>query len=111
MNFTINVGEKTYLIRGDKGGADVPKRLLNKMTEQGGTLDFHSHPYDDDCVPSRADRKMIRKLHHITGQLTSQIVTPNGRSVVFNEYGVILTGTVPNLIDDNLKQAYLELWR
>ena len=58
-----------------------------------------------------ADRKMIGKLRIITGQATSQIVTPNGRTVTFNERGVVSTGTVPNLIDDSLKQAYLELWR
>ena len=107
----VTIGDKTYLIRGDKGGAVVPQHLMNKMSKHGGSLDFHSHPYDNDCVPSRADRKMIQKLHRITGQSTSQIVTPNGRTVTFNEHGVISTGTVPNLIDDNLKQAYLELWR
>lgn len=99
------------MIRGDKNGVAVSQDLMAKMSKQGGTLDFHSHPYDNDCVPSRADTNMIRKLRHITGQATSKIVTPNGRTVSFNEYGVISTGTVPNLIDEDLKQAYLKLWR
>ena len=72
---------------------------------------FHSHPHDNDCVPSRADREMVKRLKSKTGQSTSQIVTPNGRTVTFNEHGVISTGTVPNLIDESLKKAYLDLWR
>ena len=107
----VTIGDKTYLIRGDKNGANIPQRIINKIIKHGGSLDFHSHPYDNDCVPSIADRKMISKLKSITGQATSQIVTPNGRTVTFNEHGVVSTGTVPNLIDDSLKQAYLELWR
>ena len=107
----ITIGDNSFLIRGDKNGAIVPQRLLGKMAKQGGTLDFHSHPHDNDCVPSRADMKMIRELQRITGQSTSQIVTPNGRTITFNWHGVISTGIVPNLIDDNLKQAYLKLWR
>ena len=54
---------------------------------------------------------MVKRLKSKTGQSTSQIVTPNGRTVTFNEHGVISTGTVPNLIDESLKKAYLDLWR
>lgn len=81
------------------------------MAKQGGTLDFHSHPYDNDCVPSIDDRTTLSKLNSLTGQSTSQIVTPNGRTITFNKHGVVSTGTFPNIIDDSLKKAYLELWR
>lgn len=54
---------------------------------------------------------MVKRLKSKTGQSTRQIVTPNGRTVTFNEHGVISTGTVPNLIDESLKKAYLDLWR
>ena len=107
----VTIGEKTYLVRGDKNGVVVPEALMKKMAKNEGKLDFHSHPYDNDCVPSRADREMLRKLKNKTGQTTSQIVTPNGRTVTFSEHGVVSTGTVPNLIDESLKQAYLDLWR
>ena len=107
----VTIGDKTYLVRGDKNDAVVPESLLKKMARSGGTLDFHSHPHDNDCVPSGADREMVTILKSMTGQSTSQIVTPNGRTVTFNEHGVISTGSVPNLIDESLKQAYLDLWR
>ena len=107
----VTIGDKSYLIRGDKGGVDVPARVLNQLEKHGGTLDFHSHPYDNDCIPSIDDRNTLGKLNKITGQTTSQIVTPNGRTTTFNEHGVVSTGTVPNIIDDSLKQAYLDLWR
>ena len=107
----VTIGDKTYLVRGDKNEAVVPESLMKKMARSGGTLDFHSHPHDNDCVPSGADREMVIILKSMTGQSTSQIVTPNGRTVTFNEHGVISTGSVPNLIDESLKQAYLDLWR
>ena len=107
----VTIGDKTYLVRGDKNEAVVPESLMKKMARSGGTLDFHSHPHDNDCVPSGADREMVTILKSMTGQSTSQIVTPNGRTVTFNEHGVISTGSVPNLIDESLKQAYLDLWR
>ena len=107
----VTIGDKTYIVRGDKNEAVVPESLMKKMARSGGTLDFHSHPHDNDCVPSGADREMVIILKSMTGQSTSQIVTPNGRTVTFNEHGVISTGSVPNLIDESLKQAYLDLWR
>ena len=102
----VTIGDKTYLVRGDKNEAVVPESLMKKMARSGGTLDFHSHPHDNDCVPSGADREMVTILKSMTGQSTSQIVTPNGRTVTFNEHGVISTGTVPNMIDESLKKAY-----
>lgn len=106
----ITIGEKAYLVRGDKNGAMVPETLINKLARHGGTLDFHSHPHDNDCVPSKADMEMVKKLKNITGQPTSQIVTPNGRTVTFNEHGVVSTGTVSNIIDGDAKQIYLKLF-
>lgn len=106
----ITIGNKTYLVRGNKNGAVVPETLIKRLTRHGGTLDFHSQPYDNDCVPSKADKEMLRKLKKITGQATSQIVTPNGRTVIFNEYGVVSTGTVTNIIDNDAKQIYLKLF-
>ncbi len=106
----ITIGEKVYLIRGDKNGAVIPKSLREKMVSNGGTLDFHSHPHDNDCIPSGADRKMICLLKAKTGQSSSQIVTPNGRITVFNETGVVETKVVSNLIDSEMQQIYLRLF-
>ena len=106
----VTIGNKTYLIRGDERGTTIPKSILNKMEKESGRLEFHSHPHNDDCVPSAADRKLIGRLSRITGQKTSTIVTPNGRTAVFNEHGVVETGTVPNSIDQAHKQALLKLF-
>lgn len=107
----ITIGEKTYLYRGDKNGVPLTYYFRHKIAVKGGSLDFHTHPYDDDCLPSRGDTEILKYFRKRTGQSTSQIVTPNGRTVTFSEHGVVSTGTVPNLIDESLKQAYLELWR
>jgi hypothetical protein len=80
------------------------------MEKEGGTWDFHSHPHNDDCVPSKSDRLMMRKLRQTTGQRESSIVTPNGRTTLFDEHGVIETGTVSSTLDDARRRALMELF-
>ena len=106
----ISVDGKTYIIRGDKSGTDIPNSLLSKMKLCKGTLEFHSHPHNDDCIPSQADMSLMKSLRKSTGQRTSTIVTPNGRISTFDEHGVISTGTVSNTIDENLRKTYLEMF-
>jgi len=106
----LSIGGKSYLIRGDKNGVDVPGELLSKLTKEGGKFDFHSHPYDNDCIPSARDRETIRRISKATGQKTSQIVTPNGRTVIFDQHGVIETGNVSNIIDNEAKETYMKLF-
>ena len=106
----ISVDGKTYIIRGDKSGADIPDSLLSKMESGKGTLEFHSHPHNDDCIPSQADMNLMKSLRKSTGQRTSTIVTPNGKTCTFNENGVISTGTVSNIIDESHRQALLKLF-
>lgn len=106
----VNIDGRSYIIRGDKAGTTIPKALLKKMKSSSGTLEFHSHPHNDDCIPSSADMALMKTLRLSTGQTSSTIVTPNGRTSTFNEHGVISTGTVPNTIDDNLKRIYLEMF-
>ena len=55
------------------------------MAKHSGTLDFHSHPHNDDCIPSVADTNIMKLLRKATGQKTSCIVTPNGKTVLFDE--------------------------
>ena len=106
----VTIGRKTYLIRGDIGGTVIPNELLNEMKKHSGTLDFHSHPHNDDCVPSKSDRLMMRRLRQTTGQRESSIVTPNGRTTLFDEHGVIETGTVSSTLDDARRRALTELF-
>lgn len=73
-------------------------------------MDFNSHPYDNDIIPSGSDRNLMKQLKKITGQQSSKIVTPNGVSAIFNEYGIIETGSVSNLIDENTRRMYEELF-
>ena len=106
----LTVGDNTYLIRGDKSGTDIPPEIFKDLKKNGGTLDFHSHPYDNDIIPSGSDRNLMKQLKKITGQQSSKIVTPNGISAIFNEYGIIETGSVSNLIDENTRRMYEELF-
>ena len=106
----VTIGNKSYLIRGDGRGTGIPDSLLDKMKTSGGTLDFHSHPRSDDLVPSRSDMEVMKVLTRTTGQKTSTIVTPNGRTSTFNERGVVELGTVPNTIDKTRKEMLKKLF-
>lgn len=46
----------------------------------------------------------------ITGQQSSKNVTPNGISAIFNEYGIIETRSVSNMIDETTRIMYEELF-
>ncbi len=106
----VSIGSETYLIRGNAKGTVIPESLMKKIKINNGTLDFHSHPHNDDLMPSLSDRKVMGSLKRATGQAYSTIVTPNGRTCLFNENGVIEIGTVPNKISDARKQALIELF-
>ena len=83
---------------------------MSELSKGNGKLEFHSHPHNDDLVPSLADRNTMAHLRKITGQEYSTIVIPDGRTATFNEYGVIETGTVSNNMDQAHKQALIELF-
>ena len=106
----VSINGETYLIRGDTHGTYIPPDLLSKMSRFHGTLDFHSHPHNDDCVPSVSDTNMLKFLRKTTGQRTSSIITPNGKTVLFDEHGVLEIGTIKNHIDDSYKAALLALF-
>ena len=106
----VLVEDKAYIIRGDKSGTVIPETLLKKMKKGSGKLEFHSHPHNDDCIPSLADMNLMKKLKKSTGQNVSTIVTPNGKTSTFNENGVIALGTVSNTIDAAHQQALLKLF-
>ena len=106
----VTIGEKSYLIRGDSHGTTIPADIFAEMKRHRGILEFHSHPFNDDCAPSLADRALIRELRSAVGQRTSMIVTPNGRTCTFGEHGVLEMGTVPNKINNRSKAVYMQLF-
>ena len=73
-------------------------------------VDFHSHPYDNDNVPSQDDYDVMASIYHEKKKKTSKIVTPNGRITVYSHRGVVEIGTVSNKIDDKHKKALLKLF-
>lgn len=106
----VTIGNEEILIRGNKNGATIPYKLLNRIKKEGGVFDFHSHPFDNDNQPSPDDYDTMRKIHSATGQKTSRIVTPNGRITVYSHNGVIETGIVSNVIDNDMKEVYKKLF-
>ena len=106
----VTIGDKIYLIRGDERGTMIPNKLLTQIERYKGTLDFHSHPHDNDCIPSSADKKVMKVLKKVTSQKTSRIVTPNGKNILYDEHGVIEVGTVPNHIDSDYEKILIKLF-
>ena len=106
----VTIGDKEILIRGSKKGAVIPDSIIDKIQKGKGTFDFHSHPYDNDNVPSQDDYDVMASIYHATSQKTSKIVTPNGRITVYSHRGIVEIGTVSNKIDDAHKKALLKLF-
>ena len=111
VEFTkITIRDKSYLIRGHNGGTDIPKHLYYELIKPGGSFDFHTHPFDDDLVPSWKDKELMHHMRVNCGQKHSTIATPNGRTVIYNEKGVISSGTIPNTMNDEIRKMYLSLF-
>ncbi len=80
------------------------------IKKHSGIFAFHSHPHDNNNIPSVLDLKLMKKLRSDTGQRTSVIITTNGMKTIFDEHGVIELGTISNHIDNNYKAALLKLF-
>lgn len=106
----ISIGDKSYLVRGDAGGTSIPQAIMKQLAQGSGSLDFHAHPYDDDLIPSMADRNVISMLEQMTGQRESRIITPNGKTSTFGKNGIISVDTVRSEIDEERAKALLELF-
>lgn len=68
-----------------------------------------SPPHNDDCVPSKSDTDFMGELRRLTGQKHSIIVTPNGKTALFDERGIIETDIVSNHISDERRKALMRL--
>ena len=106
----VTIGDKSFLIRGDQNGAVIPNSLISKMEKGNSSFDYHSHPYDDDIIPSEDDIKAFRKICRKTGQTSSMIIAPNGKKASYNESGIVSVGTIENIIDNEYKAALVKLF-
>ena len=106
----VIIENKTYLMRGNSTGTNISNDMLENMKKYNGTLDYHSHPHDDDNVPSPSDLKVMSLLEDLTGQQESQIVTTNGKTTTYNKFGIVSVGTVDNTISDEDKKMFEELF-
>lgn len=106
----VTINGKSIIIRGDNQGVDIPKSVLRSIVKNKGKFDFHSHPHNGDLVPSESDIKWLKKLRKLTGQSSSVIVTPDGKTSTFTVHGVVSTGTVSNSIDAELRKTYISLF-
>lgn len=106
----VTIGSTSYLIRGTENGTIIPNELVEELRKHGGKWDFHSHPFENDNIPSPADITALKTIQYITGQKTSEIVTTNGLVTVFNEYGVIEVKSLDAIIDNERRKALEELF-
>ena len=106
----ITIGEEVYIIKGNENSTSIPSEIFDKMKEQKGTLDFHSHPFDGDNVPSPSDLEVMKELEKSTGQKESKIVTTDGKVTIFNKNGVLSIETVKNDISEEYRKLLEELF-
>ena len=97
---SLTIGNKSYLIRGAEKYTSIPDELYDRLMENKGTLDCHSHPRIGDLRPSKEDQKFMKSL---TWQEKSVIIDPTQDSVVFTEYGA----TEKHTLESESMAAYL----
>lgn len=86
VEFTLlEIGEDSYLIRGNERGTTIPDGISEKLYNQKGSFVCHSHPYIGDLKPSQSD---IDFLISLTWQTESIIIDPSGEMVVYDQYGI-----------------------
>ena len=106
----ITIDDKAYLARGANTGMIIPEQLEKMLKQSGGTLDFHTHPFEGDLIPSKDDRSSIARLEKITGQKTSKIITADGQISIFSKDGVLETSTVKVSVDKKYEKMINELF-
>ena len=82
----LEIGGKTYLVRGAVKGTTIPKKLIDLLVENQGTLECHSHPYIGDLSPSETDMEVMKML---PWQKSSVIIDPTQRMMRFDSHGAI----------------------
>ncbi len=83
---SITIGNKHYIIKGDKKGTPISNELLNEMKKYKGVLNCHSHPYVGDLRVSQAD---IEFANEISWQEMFLIITPDMRKTIYSKKGLI----------------------
>lgn len=80
----LTIGDKAYMIRGTENGTLIPEELYEELVKNKGTLDYHSHPYIGDIMPSKSDRDVLKALNW---QEKSGIIDPRGNVFRFDAEG------------------------
>ncbi len=83
---SITIGNKHYIIKGDKKGTPISNELLNEMKKYKGVFNCHSHPFVGDLTPSKSDLLLASK---ISWQDKFVIITPDMRKAIYNKKGLI----------------------
>ena len=70
----LEIGENSYLIRGNEHGTTIPDGIFEELYNQKGSFICHSHPYIGDLKPSQSDLDFLTSL---TWQTESIIIDPS----------------------------------
>ena len=92
----ISILDKSYLIRGTETETIIPDNLVDELIKHKGTLDYHSHPFSNDIIPSNGD---CNTMSILIWQTESYIISENNKVAIFNSKGIIETGLSSEVVD------------
>lgn len=92
-----------------RGCFKTMRQLLSFFPTKSSSFDYHSHPHNDDIIPSERDIKAIKKISLKTRQSSSMIITPNGKKSSYNGSGIMSVGTIEHTVNDDYKKALAQL--
>lgn len=104
----VSVNGKNILIRGTSSATTIPSPLFEELEKHKGILNYHSHPFIGDIIPSKADLSVAKMMYW---QDEFKIVSVDGVTSLYNKNGIIETGTVENIILETDKSLFEELFK
>lgn len=104
----LSVNGKNILIRGNSSATTISSTLFEELEKHKGTLNYHSHPFIGDIIPSKADLSVAKMMYW---QDKFKIVSVDGITSLYNKNGIIETGTVENIILETDKSLFEELFK
>ena len=106
----VTVNDETFLIRGNENSTTIPQSIFEFAIQNGGTLDFHSHPHDGDCIPSISDIEVLGVFQKYTGQETSIIISTDNLMSEFDVHGVREMKSIPSKREGDYEKLLQELF-
>lgn len=105
---SITIGDKHYIIKGNTKGTPLSNEVFEKIKNNRGTLNCHSHPFIDDFRVSKEDINVAKQMYW---QKEFYIISPDGKFATYDSKGIIDIDIIKKKLDDSDYEFYSKLFK